>query len=56
MLFGLVVAALNLILIYSCYMRICLPGEETKIQTEYDSMVAGLKKDLERKNDKGGDR
>ncbi len=55
MLLGLVIVALNLILIYGCYMRICLPGQETKIQREYDSMVAGLKKNLDHKNGKKGD-
>ncbi len=55
MLLGLAVAILNLILIYGCYMRICLPGQETKIQREYDAMVDGLKKNLENKNAKKGD-
>jgi hypothetical protein len=53
-LFGLTVAILNLILIYGCYMRICLPGEETKIQSDYNNMVDGLKKNLENRNKKKG--
>lgn len=56
MLLGLIVAILNLILIYGCYMYICLPGEETKIQREYGAMVDGLKKNLEDRNSKKGDR
>ena len=38
-LFGLIIAGLNLVMLYSAYMRFCPPGQETRGATEYQSFI-----------------
>ena len=38
-LFGLIICALNLVMLYSAYMRICRPGEERRGIAEYEQFI-----------------
>lgn len=53
-LFGLIVAVLNLIMLYSAYMRFCPPGEEQRGVHEYEQLLSSKEKGKPsgRKNDK----